>query len=73
LVLAPGAGSELYRGLGSIVLGGLAVSTLFTLVLVPTILSLTLDFQQWLRREPGRISEPVAPGPQPEVAKLLEA
>ena len=32
LVLFPGAGSELYRGLGSIVLGGLLVSTLFTLI-----------------------------------------
>ena len=30
LVLSRGAGSELYRGLGSAVLGGLAVSTLFT-------------------------------------------
>jgi HAE1 family hydrophobic/amphiphilic exporter-1 len=43
LVLFPGAGSELYRGLGSVVVGGLAVSTLFTLILVPTVLSLVLD------------------------------
>jgi len=43
LVLFPGAGSELYRGLGSVVLGGLIVSTLFTLVLVPTLFSLTMD------------------------------
>ena len=35
LVIFPGAGSELYRGLGSVVLGGLAVSTIVTLVLVP--------------------------------------
>jgi len=39
LVVLPGAGSELYRGLGSVVVGGLAVSTLFTLFLVPTVLS----------------------------------
>ncbi len=43
LVLFPGAGSELYRGLGSVVLGGLLVSTLFTLVLVPTLFSLLLQ------------------------------
>ena len=35
LVLLPGSGSELYRGLGSVVLGGLMFSTLFTLILVP--------------------------------------
>ena len=43
LVLFPGAGSELYRGLGSVVLGGLLVSTVFTLVLVPTLFSLTME------------------------------
>ena len=43
LVLFPGSGSELYRGLGSVVLGGLLVSTIFTLVLVPTLFSLTMD------------------------------
>jgi len=42
LVLFPGAGSELYRGLGSVVLGGLVVSTVFTLVLVPTLFRLSL-------------------------------
>ncbi|MGE4003799.1 MAG: efflux RND transporter permease subunit, partial [Planctomycetaceae bacterium] len=42
LVIFPGAGSELYRGLGSVVLGGLIVSTIFTLVLVPTVFALTL-------------------------------
>lgn len=45
LVLFPGAGSELYRGLGSVVLGGLIVSTLFTLFLVPTLFSLTMDLR----------------------------
>ncbi len=43
LVLFPGAGSELYRGLGAVVVGGLVVSTLFTLFLVPAIFSLMLD------------------------------
>ncbi len=48
LVLFPGSGSELYRGLGSVVLGGLVVSTVFTLLLVPTLFSLTLDAKERL-------------------------
>jgi HAE1 family hydrophobic/amphiphilic exporter-1 len=43
LVLFPGAGSEFYRGLGSVVVGGLLVSTIFTIFLVPALLSLVLD------------------------------
>ncbi|TDI33533.1 MAG: efflux RND transporter permease subunit, partial [Acidobacteria bacterium] len=50
LVLFPGAGSELYRGLGSVVIGGLVLSTIFTLVLVPTLFSLTIDIRNGLRR-----------------------
>lgn len=40
LVLFPGAGSELYRGLGAVLLGGMFVSTIVTLVLVPLLLGL---------------------------------
>jgi HAE1 family hydrophobic/amphiphilic exporter-1 len=40
LVVLPGAGSELYRGLGAVVTGGLLLSTVFTLILVPCVLSL---------------------------------
>ncbi len=43
LVLFRGAGSELYRGLGSVVVGGLALSTIFTLFLIPALFSLVLD------------------------------
>jgi len=43
LVLMPGSGSELYRGLGSVVMGGLLMSTFFTLVLVPLLFSLIID------------------------------
>jgi HAE1 family hydrophobic/amphiphilic exporter-1 len=50
LVLFPGAGSELYRGMGSVITGGLAVSTLFTLFLVPALFSLVLDGRDALRR-----------------------
>ncbi len=53
LVFFPGAGSELYRGLGSVVLGGLVVSTIFTLVLIPTLFTLMLDLKRsiagWIR------------------------
>ncbi len=42
LVVFPGAGSELYRGLGSVVVGGLAMSAVLTLLLVPPLLRLTL-------------------------------
>jgi HAE1 family hydrophobic/amphiphilic exporter-1 len=42
LVLFPGAGSELYRGLGSVVLGGLSLSAVLTLALVPPIMSFSL-------------------------------
>jgi HAE1 family hydrophobic/amphiphilic exporter-1 len=43
LVLFPGAGSELYRGLGAVMLGGLVVSTVFTLIFVPALFTLTLE------------------------------
>ncbi|MGI9422673.1 MAG: efflux RND transporter permease subunit, partial [Hyphomicrobiaceae bacterium] len=52
LVVFPGAGSELYRGLGSVVVGGLAMSALLTLLLVPPLLRLTLT-------APKTVAEPV--------------
>jgi HAE1 family hydrophobic/amphiphilic exporter-1 len=42
LVVFPGAGSELYRGLGSVVIGGLALSAVLTLGLIPPLLSLLM-------------------------------
>ncbi|MEZ6055345.1 MAG: efflux RND transporter permease subunit [Planctomycetaceae bacterium] len=50
IVMIPGAGSELYRGLGSVVLGGLMLSTLFTLILVPIGFSLMLDLKRFTSR-----------------------
>jgi HAE1 family hydrophobic/amphiphilic exporter-1 len=49
LVISPGAGSELYRGLGSVLLGGLVASTVFTLIFVPTVFDLALQLTAWLR------------------------
>ena len=48
LVLSPGAGSELYRGLGAVVLGGLLVSTAFTLFVVPAVFILMMDLKDGL-------------------------
>lgn len=45
LVFFPGAGSELYRGLGAVLLGGLIVSTLFTLVLIPALFTVAMRAQ----------------------------
>jgi HAE1 family hydrophobic/amphiphilic exporter-1 len=38
LVLVPGPGSEFYRGLGSVITGGLALSTFFTIFVTPALL-----------------------------------
>lgn len=40
LVLIPGSGSELYRGLGSVVIGGLSLSAILTLAIVPPLLGI---------------------------------
>lgn len=42
LVLFPGAGSELYRGLGSVVVGGLSLSAILTLLLVPPMMAIVV-------------------------------
>ncbi|NJB68934.1 HAE1 family hydrophobic/amphiphilic exporter-1 [Desulfobaculum xiamenense] len=47
LAVAPGPGSELYRGLGSVILGGLALSTVFTVFVIP---SLFMFFVGWEKR-----------------------
>ena len=46
LVLAPGSGSELYRGVGAVVLGGLALSTLVSLFAVPALFSLVAHLRR---------------------------
>ena len=46
LVLAEGSGTELYRGLGSVILGGLALSTLLTLFVVPALLSFLIRLER---------------------------
>ncbi|MEM6331997.1 MAG: efflux RND transporter permease subunit [Planctomycetota bacterium] len=58
LVLMPGSGSELYRGLGAVVVGGLLVSTVFTLVLVPVVLSVVFDLQKGRVDSDAGVSQP---------------
>lgn len=43
LVLFPGAGSDIYRGMATTIVGGMCVSTLFTLVMLPALLRLDED------------------------------
>ena len=50
LVLFPGAGSELYRGLGSVVVGGLSLSAVLTLAIIPALLSLVSGVTEGRRR-----------------------
>ena len=40
LLVVPGAGSDIYRGMAAAIVGGMAVSTLFTLLLLPSLLQL---------------------------------
>jgi HAE1 family hydrophobic/amphiphilic exporter-1 len=54
LVASSGAGSELYRGMGAVMLGGMALSTVFTLILVPTMFSLWMDARAGLMSLVGR-------------------
>jgi multidrug efflux pump subunit AcrB len=40
MVIVPGPGSALYRGLGTVIVGGIALNAVFTLVLLPALLRL---------------------------------
>jgi len=46
LVVAPGPGSELYRGLGSVIVGGLALSTVFTVFVIPSLLMFAIKMEK---------------------------
>ena len=61
LVLFPGAGSELYRGLGSVVVGGLALSAILTLAIIPPLLSIAFSVLE-RKREPLPAGTAAAPG-----------
>jgi len=58
LVLFPGAGSELYRGLGSVVVGGLSLSAIITLLIVPPMMSLLVAPLENRRRKKIKLPIP---------------
>lgn len=70
LVVSSGAGSELYRGMGAVQLGGMTLSTLFTLVLVPTVFSIWVDMRAGIRRLCKR--RPTLPEPVESPEALIE-
>jgi len=69
LALMPGAGSELYRGLAAVMVGGLLVATVFTVILVPVVysmfLSLRIHLLEWLGRQEAAPAPVPAPTPVP--------
>jgi HAE1 family hydrophobic/amphiphilic exporter-1 len=77
LAVMTGAGSELYRGLAGVMVGGLLVSTLFTVILVPVVFSWILAFRHWtlrlLGREPKVAVEVVESPPPSEDASIPES
>ena len=58
LLLLPGAGSELYRGLAAVIVGGMSVSAAFTLLLLPSLLRIGEGAKRH-EAEPDRTGEPV--------------
>ena len=69
LVLFPGSGSELYRGLGSVVVGGLSLSAALTLLIIPPMLSMTVGTLERVpepKAKPGRKGGKLPPArPEP--------
>ena len=60
-IQCPGAGSELYRGLGSVVVGGLTLSALLTLAIIPPLLSLAFSI---FERDPANHGSGAAVSPR---------
>ena len=54
LMLMPGSGTELYRGMATVIIGGMLVSGLFTLILLPSLLRANED------SHPGKTSAAMA-------------
>ena len=59
LAVVPGPGSTLYRGLGAVIVGGMTVSTVFTLLLLPALLRLGEREEPDSEMQPAR--KPVPP------------
>jgi len=46
LLLIPGAGAELYRGIAAVIVGGMSISTVFTLIFLPSLLQIGKKSEQ---------------------------
>lgn len=57
MVVSTGSGSELYRGLGAILLGGLAMSTMFTLVVIPSLMVFVIGLEKPREKKPPSIPQ----------------
>ncbi len=68
LVVFPGAGSELYRGLGSVVIGGLALSAVLTLLIIPPMMSMLTGILEDKRRASAPAVSTSLGGARPEPA-----
>jgi len=60
LALVPGPGSAIYRGLAATIVGGMSISTLFTLILLPTLLRLGEDMVSVRKARKGETVLPAA-------------
>lgn len=56
LLMFPGAGSDIYRGMAAAIVGGMSVSTIFTLILLPCLLQLTKGKTQKTEIEPATVA-----------------
>ncbi len=61
LLLVPGEGSVIYRGLAAVIVGGLGVSTLFTIVLLPCLLQFSKADFGWQSAKNKIMSAPADP------------
>ena len=57
LMLVPGVGSQIYRGLATVIIGGMFVSALFTLILMPSVLRLPPLTNPLRRRFPPGLTD----------------
>lgn len=73
LLLLPGAGSVIYRGLAAVIVGGMTVSTVFTLILLPTLLQIQLPSFAWNRTvaQGGQMSQRMSLSKQNKINKHL--
>ncbi len=62
LMLMPGTGSEIYRGLAAIIVGGMVSSAIFTLVLLPSLLRFGEDRHGIATNIPAPDADPARSG-----------